>query len=71
MAFDKKLAFVSFCIEEYKTLHGLDGAKAAFCFEKCSVVDYLMEHYDVLHSFGREAILNDIEQFIQNHGGRQ
>jgi len=71
MTFDRKLAFVSFCLEEYKTRHGMDGARAAFYFEKYGVIDYLMEHYDVLHSFGRDAILNDIEQFIRNHGGRR
>jgi len=70
-ALERKLAFVSFCLEEYKTLRGLDGSKAAFCFEKYGIVDYLMEHYDILHSFGRDAILNDIEQFIRNQGGRQ
>ena len=61
---EKKLVFVSFCIEEYKTLHGMDGRSVADLFEKNGVTDYLLEHYSVLHSFGREAILNDIDQFM-------
>ena len=61
---EKKLVFVSFCIEEYKTLHGMDGRSVADLFEKYGVTDYLFEHYSVLHSFSREAILNDIDQFM-------
>ncbi len=61
---EKKLAFVSFCIEEYKTLHGMDGRSVADLFEKYGVTDYLLEHYAILHSFSREAILNDIDHFM-------
>ena len=61
---EKKLVFVSFCIEEYKTLHGMDGRSVADLFEKYGVTDYLLEHYSVLHSFSREAILNDIDHFM-------
>lgn len=68
---DRKLAFVSFCLEEYKTLHGMDGAKTASCLEKYGVIDYLIAHYDVLHSFGRDAILNDIDQFIRNRRNKR
>ena len=28
------------------------------------VTDYLLEHYAILHSFSREAILNDIDHFM-------
>ena len=36
---EKKLAFVSFCIEEYKTLHGMDGRSVVDRFEKYGVTD--------------------------------
>ena len=61
---EKKLVFVSFCIEEYKTLHGMDGRSVADLFEKYGVTDYLLEHFSVLHSSSREAILNDIDLFM-------
>ena len=63
---EKVISFVSFCIEEYKSQHEMDGRKVAAMFEKFGVTDYLMEHYDVLHSLSREAILDDIAQFIAN-----
>jgi len=62
---EKILSFVSFCIEEYKTRCGTDGGRTADLFERFAVLDYLVEHYEVLHSLGREAILADIERFIE------
>ena len=60
---EKKLAFVAFCIEEYKTEI---GRKVVDYFKKLGVIDYLMEFYDVLHSMSRKEILADIEKFIKN-----
>ena len=62
---EAKLSFVSFCIEEYKTQHNMDGASVAALFEKCGVIDFLMKHFDVLHTLGKEAILNEITQFME------
>ncbi len=62
---EKILAFVSFCIEEYKNNLDTEGGKVAELFEKFGVTDYLMAHYDILHSLSREAIMDDIEQFIE------
>ena len=61
---EARLTFVSFCIEEYKTLHALNGAETAARFEKYGVTDHLLEHFEVLHSLGKAAIMDDIEQFI-------
>lgn len=63
---EKVLAFVSFCIEEYKTLLGAEGRKVADLFEKFGVTDYLIKNYDILHTLSRDAILDDIGKFIEN-----
>ena len=62
---EARLSFASFCIEEYKTLHGLDGAEAAKRFEKYGVTDHLLEHFEVLHTLGKAAIMDDIARFIE------
>ena len=62
---EKKLRFVSFCIEEYKTQHGMAGEDVVKLFEKYGVTDYLMAGFDVLHTLGREMILADIDSFIE------
>lgn len=62
---EEKLTFVSFCIEEYKTLNSLNGAAVAERFEKYGVTDYLLEHFEVLHTLGKAAIMDDISRFIE------
>ena len=68
---EAKLSFVSFCIEEYKTLHRLSGATVAERFEKYGVTDYLMTGFDVLHTLGRNMILEDIDSFIETRRRRK
>jgi hypothetical protein len=63
---DKKLAFVSFCVEEYKTKLGAEGGKVMAFFAQNGVLDYLLENYTVLHSFGAERLVAEIERFLQN-----
>ena len=61
---EEKLLFASFCIEEYKTQHGMTGEEVVKLFEKYGVTDYLMTGFDVLHTLGRNLILDDIDKFI-------
>ena len=62
---EEKLLFVSFCIEEYKAQHDMTGEEVVKRFEKYGVTDYLMDGFDVLHTLGRNMILDDIESFIE------
>lgn len=62
---EKKLYFVSFCIEQYKTSHDMDGAKVAHLFEREGVSNYLEENYDVLHTQGAEWLVADIDDYIK------
>ena len=57
--------FVIFCLESYKRKADLEGAVAADLFQSCGVVDYLMDGYDVLHSLGEAALVEDIDDFIR------
>ena len=61
---EEKLLFASFCIEEYKVQHGMTGKEVVKLFEKYGVTDYLMAGFDVLHTLGRNMILDDIDKFI-------
>ena len=61
---EAKLLFTSFCIEEYKAKHGMTGEDVVKLFEKYGVTDYLMTGFDVLHTLGRNLILDDIDKFI-------
>ena len=68
---EETLFFVSFCIEEYKAQHGMTGAEVVKLFEKYGVTDYLMAGFDVLHTLGRDMILDDIDSFIETRRRKQ
>ena len=64
---EKILAFKIFCLENYKTVHNLNGKNALEIFRKYNVFGYIESCYDVLHSFGRLYIIQDIDEFIAHH----
>ena len=68
---EKIVTFVAFCIECYKTIHGISGHEAADLFRKYGVEKYLYEEYDILHSFGERQIVDDIERFIEVRKGKE
>jgi len=61
---DKLIAFKVFCLENYKTVHNLSGKTALDIFQEHKVFDYITSYFDILHSFGRLYIINDIDDFI-------
>lgn len=56
--------FISFCIEQYKNEKGLTGAEAMFQLDEYGVLDYLYEHYEVLHTQSKQWLLADIDEYI-------
>lgn len=62
---EDELFFVSFCIEEYKARRDMTGGEVAVLFEKYGVTDFLMEHFEVLHTLDRDMILDEIDKFIE------
>jgi len=61
---DKILFFKVFCLESYKAVHKLSGLHAHEIFIKYNVFDYITKYYDVLHSYGKLYIVNDIDDYI-------
>ena len=58
--------FLSFCIEQYKHLKNMNGADVKKLFDEQGVSDYLIQNYEVLHTQGKEWLLDDIDTFIKN-----
>lgn len=58
--------FAVCCLEEYKFVHRMTGAEVIAFFKKYGVVDYLIRHYDALHSTGLAYCADDIDKFIKN-----
>ncbi len=57
--------FISFCIEQYKNEKKITGEAASHILYEYGVLNYLCEHYEVLHTQSRQWILEDIDEFIK------
>ena len=62
---EQVVKFKIFCIERYKYTHGLTGQSTLALFKKHNVLEYIGAFYDVLHSYGHQYIVEDIEKFIR------
>ena len=58
------IQFKAFCLERYKHKYNMSGKDTLSLFKKYGVLDYIGEFYDVLHSYGHQYIVQDIEEFI-------
>ena len=56
--------FKVFCLERYKSKHQMSGSETFRLFKEYGVFDYLGSFYDVLHTFGEQYIVSDIDEFI-------
>lgn len=63
--FEKKAEFISWCIEEYAAAHNLNARDVANGFSQKKVLDFLGDHYEILHTQGKSYILESIEDFIK------
>ena len=63
---EQKAEFLAFCIEAYKMKLGVSGAKVAEYFEDTGLLDFLLDHYDILHTIGREQLVVEIERFLNS-----
>jgi len=61
----KTLQFKAFCFEAYRADKKLTGRATMQLFKKYGVLDYLGNCYDVLHTTGRQYIIEDIDGFIE------
>lgn len=59
------IKFKAFCLERYKYEHNMSGRDAMLLFKQYGVLDYLGSFYDVLHTFGDQYIVQDIDLFIE------
>ena len=62
-----KLELVSFCIEQYKMVTKSTGCDVEQMFQRKGIIDFLLKHYEVLHTQGEQAILNEIDEYIKHH----
>lgn len=64
---DKVITFLTFCVEKYAQEHKMTSLQSYALFRKYKVDTYLTEGFDVLHTQGADAIIQDIDIYLQNH----
>ena len=66
----KKLDFAVFCIENVAEHLNLNGSEVYLLLtEKSKILDeYIVEHYDALHTQGKDYIVNDIVEYMEKEG---
>ena len=62
--FVSRLSFKAFCIEKYADYASIPSNKVYKLFEENGVIEMLNRDYDVLHGFGFEYIVRDIDEFM-------
>ena len=64
----KVVEFISFCVEMYAQSKHLSGSVVAAMLAKCGGFDYLRQGYEVLHTMGREWIVEDLDDYFKSRG---
>ena len=54
--------FVSWCIEQYKSVAGLSGTAAMELLDQYGILQYLADNFEVLHTQGKEWLMEEIEE---------
>lgn len=65
---ERVIEFVSFCIENFKVKHSIRGKDTAILFKQSGVLEFIKNGYEMLHTQGKEYILEEIEIFLKNRG---
>lgn len=65
---EKVIEFASFCIENFKVKHSMDGKEVAILFKQSEALKFIKNGYEMLHTQGKEYILEEIEIFLKNRG---
>jgi len=56
--------FLIYVIEEYKFLDNKFAIEVIGLFTKYNIYDYILRHYDALHTMGGRAIVDDINNWV-------
>lgn len=66
----EEFEFYTYCLEKYALAKGMTGLQALALFKRYGADDYLMEHYDLLHTQGTGYVIDEIDRFIQRRKRR-
>lgn len=69
MATDKELTFVVFMMHILSAAWNMSPAQVYAICRRCNALDnYLIPHYEVLHSMGTNALVEDLTEYVRERG---
>lgn len=57
--------FYTYCLEKYSLAKGITGLQALALLKRFGVDDFLVDHYDLLHTQGTGYVIDEIDRYIQ------
>ena len=57
--------FYTYCLEKYSLAKGITGLQALALLKRFGVDDFLVDHYDLLHTQGIGYVIDEIDRYIQ------
>lgn len=57
--------FYTYTLEKYAIRQGIGGLQALAIFKEYDVDEFLINHYDLLHTQGTGSVLDEINRFIR------
>jgi hypothetical protein len=66
----EEFEFYTYTLEKYALTKGLTGLQALALFKRYGVDDFLIDHYDLLHTQGTGYVIDEVDRFIQKRKRR-
>lgn len=63
---EERAMFVSFCIEQYAKAKNMSTENVVNLFEQYGITEHFCEFYDVLHTQGRNWLIEEIDEMIKS-----
>lgn len=64
-----ELNFVTFCVDNLSRLLGWSSAKVYGCLRDTGILStYILPSYDVLHTFSKDYLMNDLLDYMKKKG---
>lgn len=61
----EEFEFYIYCLEKYAQTKSLTGLQALALLKRYGADDYLIDHYDLLHTQGTAYVIEEIDRFIR------
>jgi hypothetical protein len=66
----EEFEFYTYCLEKYAQAKGLTGLQALALLKRYGADDFLIDHYDLLHTQGTGYVIDELDRLIQKRKRR-